>query len=122
MMAVFATEEDAPVGTIIRPALCSMAGGVLMVSDLIEVYKDDQNLEGMRRSAPVLYTLPGQLYDYTHRRPGQYSMPHCGGEAPWWLLEIDRPFDHWSVLARSFLGGDRPTGKLTSPEFAIERD
>jgi fructan beta-fructosidase len=25
-------------------------------------------------------------------------------------------------LANSFLGGDRPTGKLTSPEFTIERD
>lgn len=83
-----------------RPALCSLAGGVLMVSDKVEVYTDDANLEGMKRSAPVLFTLPGQLYDYSQRRPGQYHMPHCGGEAAWWLLEIDRPFDHWSVLAR----------------------
>jgi len=100
MMPVFATEAPAPVGTIIRPALCSLAGGVLMVSDKVEVYTDDRNLEGMRRSAPVLFTVPGQLYDYTERRPGQYHMPHGGDEAPWWLLEIDRPFDHWSVLAR----------------------
>lgn len=110
MMPVFATEEDAPVGTIIRPALCSMAGGVLMVSDKVEVYKDDWNLEGMKRSAPVLFTVPGQLYDYSRRRPQQYSMPHCGGEAPWWLLEIDRPFDHWSVLAR-FQWGKRKKQK-----------
>ncbi|HUT32554.1 MAG TPA: alpha-galactosidase [Planctomycetota bacterium] len=100
MMPVFGATEPAPVGTIMRPALCSLAGGVLMVSDKVEDYKDDRNLEGMKRSAPVLFTLPGQLYDYSQRGPGQYHMPHCGGEAPWWLLEIDREFDHWSVLAR----------------------
>jgi hypothetical protein len=36
----------------------------------------------------VLPTVPGQLYDPGHRA------------ATWWLQEIDRPFDHWSVLAR----------------------
>lgn len=100
MMPVFASKEDAPIRTIIRPALCSIAGGVLMVSDQVDVYQDDKYLEGMKRSAPVLFTVPGQLYDYSPRRPGQYHVPHGGGEAPWWLLEIDRPFDHWSVLAR----------------------
>jgi hypothetical protein len=100
MMLVFATKEAAPVRTVIRPALCSLAGGVLMVSDLVEVYQEDRNLEGMRRSAPVLFTVPGQLYDYTPRPPGRYDMPHGGDEATWWLLEIDREFDHWSVLAR----------------------
>ena len=56
----------------IRPALCTMAGGVLMVSDKVEVYQDDLNLEGMRRSAPVLFTVPGQLYDYSPRERGNY--------------------------------------------------
>jgi hypothetical protein len=32
--------------------------------------------------------VPGQLYS-CERRP-----------IPWWLQEINRPFDHWSVLAR----------------------
>jgi len=87
-MPVFATEAPVPARTIIRPAICAMAGGVLMVSDKVEVYQDDRNLEGMKRSAPVLFTVPGQLYD-------------CGRRTvPWWLQEIDRPFDHWSVLAR----------------------
>jgi len=75
-----------------------MAGGVLMVSDKVEVYKDDRNLEGMKRSAPVLFTVPGQLYD-------------CGRRTvPWWLQEIDRPFDHWSVLAR-FQWGEKEKDK-----------
>jgi hypothetical protein len=87
-MRVFGRQEPVKVLTVVRPAICSIAGGVLMTSDKVEVYQDDQNLEGMKRSAPVLPTVPGQLYD-----PGQ-------GSATWWLQEIDRPFEHWSVLSR----------------------
>ena len=72
--------------TIDRPCVVSMAGGMLLVSDKVEAYRDDGNLEGMKRSAPVLFTVPGQLYD--------------GGDGTWWLQEIDRPFECWSVLAR----------------------
>lgn len=100
MMPVFGSESPVPSRSIIRPALCSLAGGVLMVSDKVEVYQDDRNLEGMKRSAPVLFTVPGQLYDYTARRPGEYRVGLHGNEATWWMLEIDRPFDHWSVLGR----------------------
>ncbi len=88
MMPVFAMEAPVPARTIIRPAICAMAGGALMLSDKLEVYQDDRNIEGMKRSAPVLFTVPGQLYS-CQRRPVE-----------WWLQEIDRPFDHWSVLAR----------------------
>jgi alpha-galactosidase len=88
MMPVFGMDAPASVRCIVRPVICSLAGGVLMVSDKVEVYKDDSNLEGMKRSAPVLPTVPGQLYD-----PGHQA-------AIWWLQEIDRSFDHWSVLAR----------------------
>ena len=95
MMPVFGVEEDVPARTVIRPAICAMAGGVLMVSDKVEVYQDDRNIEGMKRSAPVLFTVPGQLYS-------------CGrNTVPWWLQEIDRPFDHWSVLARIQWGEKR---------------
>jgi len=88
MMRVFARKEPVPMRTVVRPAICTMAGAVLMLSDKVEVYQDDGNIEGMKRSAPVLFTVPGQLYS-------------CGRQtAPWWLQEIDRPFDHWSVLAR----------------------
>jgi len=97
-MPVFAMKEPVPARTVIRPALCAMAGAALMVSDKAEVYQDDRNLEGMKRSAPVLFTVPGQLYD-------------CGRTAiPWWLQEIDRPFDHWSVLAR-FQWAEKTDGK-----------
>jgi hypothetical protein len=73
--------------TIDQPCVVAMAGGMLMVSDKAEDYKNDSNLEGMKRSAPVLFTVPGQLYD-------------GGGKGTWWLQEVDRLFEHWSVLAR----------------------
>jgi hypothetical protein len=88
-MPVFGSKEPVPVRSIVRPAICSIAGGVLMTSDKVEVYKDDQNIEGMKRSAPVLATVPGQLYDAEH-----------GNADTWWLQEIDRPFEHWAVLSR----------------------
>ena len=87
-MPVFGVKEPVPVRTIVRPAICSIAGSVLMVSDKVDVYKDDLNLEGMKRSSPVLATVPGQTYDPGHQVD------------TWWLQEIDRPFDHWSVLSR----------------------
>ncbi len=88
MMPVFGSKVPVPVRTIVRPAVCSIAGAVLMVSDKVDVYRDDQNLEGMKRSAPVLPTVPGQLYDPGH------------GAATWWLQEVERPFERWTVLSR----------------------
>ncbi|MCD6303338.1 MAG: alpha-galactosidase, partial [Planctomycetes bacterium] len=88
MMTVFGLKKPVPARSIARPAFCTMAGAVLMASDKVEVYQDDRNIEGMKRSSPILFTVPGQLFD-----PGRKKIT-------WWLLEIDRPFDHWSVLAR----------------------
>tara|TARA_B100001964_G_scaffold150432_1_gene165580 strand:+ start:19 stop:726 length:708 start_codon:yes stop_codon:yes gene_type:complete len=82
-----------------------MSGGALMVSDKVEVYQDDGHIEGMKRSAPVLFTVPGQLYS-------------CGRtQAPWWLQEIDRPFDHWSVLARFQWGEEKREEKKRTWEL-----
>ncbi|UCG47017.1 MAG: M60 family metallopeptidase [Phycisphaerales bacterium] len=94
-MSVFGVDGPVPARSIIRPAICTMAGGVLMLSDKLDVYQDDRNIEGMKRSAPVLFTVPGQLYS-CERRP-----------IPCWLQEIERPFDHWSVLARIQWGRKR---------------
>jgi hypothetical protein len=96
MMPVFGLEEPVPARSVIRPAICTMAGGVLMLSDKLEVYQDERNIEGMKRSAPVLFTVPGQLYG-CERRP-----------MPWWLQEIERPFERWSVLARIQWGEKEP--------------
>ena len=86
--------------TIDQPGIVAMAGGTLMLSDKAADYQNDGNLEGVKRSSPVLFTVPGQLYDYGNRPVQDHGAPKRGGEATWWLQEIDRPFDHWSVLAR----------------------
>jgi len=79
--------KAAPTDTIIRPAVVAMAGSMLLVSDKAEVYRDDAHLEGMKRSSPVLFTVPGQLHNNV-------------GNGTWWLQEINRSCDRWSVLAR----------------------
>lgn len=100
---------------IIRPVLISMAGAQMMLSDKISFYENESNLEGARRSSPVLFTKPGQLYDYDMIRTenllkglrnangGQFAGPldadQWGVNCPWWLMEVDRPFEHWFVLA-----------------------
>ncbi len=105
MMPVFGVKKPVAVRTVIRPAICTMSGGALMVSDKVEVYQDDGHIEGMKRSAPVLFTVPGQLYS-------------CGRtQAPWWLQEIDRPFDHWSVLARFQWGEEKREEKKRTWEL-----
>jgi hypothetical protein len=103
--------------TIIRPALASIAGCMLMLSDKHEVYQDETNLTGIKRSSPVLFSVPGQLYDFdasktdilksTERAAitsgsGKSSIDgdQHGDVCPWWLNEFNLPFDHWNVLHR----------------------
>ncbi len=103
--------------TIIRPALASIAGCMLMLSDRPEVYRDDRNLVGARKSAPVLFSVPGQLYDFdevkTDRlktmsrldiKSGSGISPIDGDQfgkvCPWWLNEFSLTFENWNVLHR----------------------
>lgn len=105
-----------PGADVIRPVEVSMAGAQLLLSDPAAVYQNDAKLEGAKRSAPVLFTLPGQLYDYDPRatdnlraglrnsdggaNPGPIDAERLGALCPWWLMDISRPFETWSVLAR----------------------
>lgn len=108
---------DARKDSILRPALASMAGAMLMLSDRAEVYADARNLEGAKRSLPVLFSVPGQSYDFDARKtdalaqekrtdilsgkdPSPIDADQQGVLAPWWLQEIDKNFEHWNVLAR----------------------
>jgi len=103
--------------TKLRPALASIAGCMLMLSDKPSVYAKDANLEGVKRSSPVLFSVPGQLYDYDEVKSKQLpgldlstlrsgtdptiiDADQFGTVCPWWLNEINRPFEHWNVLSR----------------------
>jgi alpha-galactosidase len=103
--------------SIFRPTLVSMAGAMLLLSDRAEVYRKDEFLEGVKRASPILFTVPGQLYDVDPRKsnvlasrerseiqsggpPSPVDADQFGNLCPWWLLEIDRPYEHWYILSR----------------------
>ena len=121
----------------IRPVLTSMAGAQLLVSDPVEVYGNDSKIEGMRRSAPVLFTMPGQLYDYDPTAtnnllidlrnanggadPGPIDAEQLGNIPQWWLMDISRSFENWSVLAR-LNWHDLPSATVRFRELGLAAD
>jgi len=134
-------QEKAALGrneSIIRPTLVSMAGAMLMLSDKAEVYSDDANLEGAKRAAPIPVTVPGQLYDYDPARtdtvktidpdtitnggpPSPIDALQQGDVAQWWLLEIDRPFEHWTVLSRmNWSNEKRPAADVKLTDIGLD--
>jgi len=91
----------------------SLTGSVLMLTDKPEVYQTDR-IEPARRAAPVLFTLPGQIYDVDPSRSMNLYLADAEvsgeGERPFdasrtticdlFLLEINRSFEKWIVLGR----------------------
>jgi alpha-galactosidase len=105
--------EDAYRSTMVT----SLTGSLLMLTDKPAVYRTPI-IEPAKRAAPVLFTIPGQLYDVDPSRSEHLSLvdaevsgsgprPFDAGYTPscfLYLLEIDRPFEYWCVLGRT--GGD----------------
>ncbi len=103
--------------SIIRPALASLSGSLLILSDKPKVYKNDANLVGIKRSSPVLFSVPGQLYDFdpsrtdrvktmsrfdvkTGAQPSPIDAAQFGHVNPYWLNEFNSPAGNWNVLHR----------------------
>lgn len=98
----------------------SLTGSLLMLTDRPEVYRTER-AEAAKRAAPVLFALPGQLYDVDPSRSqliGLASAEVSGaGPRPFdadqvasvhlYLTEVARPFERWVVLGRT--GGERRT-------------
>lgn len=101
---------------VIRPTLVGMAGAQLLLSDRAEFYDDTLRLEGAKRAAPIPFTRPGQLYDFDPAKTdnlikglrnenggtnaGPLDAVQHGVECPFWQLDVSRPFENWTVLAR----------------------
>ena len=93
--------------------VASMTGSLLMLSDPAEVY-DTGNVAPAVRTAPVLFTLPGQLYDVDPSRSMYLSRVNTemSGSGPrvfdasrstpydLFLLEINEPYENWMLLGR----------------------
>ena len=97
-----------------------------MLTDLPEVYRTDR-AEAARRTAPVLFTRPGQVYDVDPSRSSLLAMANTelsgSGPRPFdadqreivslYQLDIARPFEQWTVLARTRDDGEAiPLGEL----------
>ena len=95
----------------------SLTGSLMMLTDKPERYRT-RFAEPAKRSAPVLFTLPGQVYDVDPSRSqriggadaevsGKEPKPFDAGLSPQchlYALEVNRPFENWLVLGRT--GGD----------------
>ena len=91
----------------------SMTGSLLMLTDKPERYETG-DIEAAIRSSPVLFTLPGQLYDVDASRSINLNrvnteMSGSGSRSfdasrttPYdlFLQEINKPFENWMMLGR----------------------
>ncbi len=103
-------DEDRYKSTLVT----SLTGSVLLLTDKPEVYRTDV-VEPARRAAPVLGTVPGQIFDVDPSRSDELgrAAAEVSGSGPrvfdaslqptcdLFLLEIDRPFESWAVLGRT---------------------
>ncbi len=94
--------------------LTTLTGSLLMLTDKPDVYVNDA-LVVAQRTAPVLVTRPGQVYDVDPSRTDRLWMVdnEVSGAGPrpfeadqrmqqtLYQLDIARPFERWTVLART---------------------
>jgi len=103
-------DEDRYKSTLVT----SLTGSILLLTDKPEIYRTGA-VEPARRAAPVLWTVPGQIFDVDPSRSAELGRvdAEVSGSGPrvfdaslrpacdLFLLEIDRPFETWSVLGRT---------------------
>lgn len=108
----------------------SLTGSVFMLTDKPEVYETDI-VDAARRSIPVMFTLPGQLYDVDPSRSSYIYRVNSelNGDGPrvfdagqndnkdyLYLLEINEPYENWMLLGK--IGGESQT--LTFRELGLD--
>ena len=113
--------------------LASLTGSLLMLTDKPDVYLGDR-AEIARRTAPVLFTRPRQLYDVDPSRSsriGDADVAVSGSgprpmdadqrlTVPLYQLDVARPFERWTVLARA--GGDDAPIRFADLGIAPDRE
>lgn len=92
----------------------SLTGSILLLTDKPSLYRTDAAAPA-KRAAPVLWTLPGQVFDVDPSRSGALDRvdSEVSGSGPrvfdagltpacdLFLLEVNRPFEDWVVLGRT---------------------
>jgi len=107
----------------------SLTGSILLLTDKPGLYRTG-DIEPAKRTAPVLFTLPGQIYDVDPSRSdalgrvdsevsGSGPRPFDAGYTPachLYMLEIERLFGAWAVLGRT--GGD--SGEISFSDLGLD--
>ncbi len=110
--------------------LASLTGSLLMLTDRPDVYRTPR-AEIAKRTAPVLFTRPEQLYDVDPTRSaligraasevsGSGPRPFDADQrltVPLYLLDVSRPFERWSVLART---GGADTARIRFADLGLD--
>jgi alpha-galactosidase len=110
--------------------LSSLTGSLLMLTDPPGVYRTER-AEIARRTAPVLFTRPQQIYDVDPSRSAliERAATEVSGSGPrafdadqrlsvpLYLLDVSRPFERWSVLART---GGEDTDTLRFEDLGLD--
>jgi len=106
----------------------SLCGALFMLTDKPEIYLTPI-VEPAKRTLPVPFTLPGQIYDVDPSRSSQLFRvdSEMSGSGPrvfdadqaavcgLYLLEINKPFENWLVLGRT----DENTEKLNFADLGL---
>ncbi len=112
--------------------LASLTGSLLMLTDKPAVYRTTR-VEIAKRTAPVLFTQPEQIYDVDPSRSalmGRAATEVSGSgprafdadkrlTVPLYLLDVSRPFERWSVLART-VGGGADTAEVRFADLGLD--
>ncbi|MBX7183776.1 MAG: alpha-galactosidase [Vicinamibacteria bacterium] len=114
--------------------LTSLTGSILMLTDPPAVYRTDR-VEAARRTSPVLFAQPGQIYDVEPSRSNVLSRAavEMSGSGPRTFdatqalsvhylhaIDVSRPYEQWMVLART--GGDSAPIRFADLGLAADRD
>ena len=107
----------------------SLTGSMLLLTDKPEKYRSPL-VEAAKRTAPVLMTVPAQLYDVDPSRSSELWRVDAewSGRDPkpfdaslttpvhLYALEVNRPFESWTVLGRT--GGDE--GEIRFEDLGLD--
>jgi len=111
-----------------------LTGSLLMLTDPPAVYRTDR-VEAARRTSPVLFAQPGQIYDVEPSRSDaiERAAVEMSGSGPrsfdatqqlsthyLHAVDVSRPYENWMVLART--GGDPGPIRFADIGLAPDKD
>jgi alpha-galactosidase len=114
--------------------ITSLTGSLLMLTDPPAVYRTDR-VEAARRTSPVLFAQPAQIYDVEPSRSDAIGRAavEMSGSGPrsfdatqqlsthyLYAVDISRPYENWTVLART--GGDPGPIRFADIGLASDKD